>query len=361
MILLEISDSIKDEIKFIEDVNALLPTVIIVAIFKKSNREHIQNTLLAGARAFSVRPLKKEEFKSTINRVIELQDRLIRSTLNIPGEDEEVEKLHKTLIVFSPRGGVGTTTIASNLAIALQNNSKQKTLLLDGKQFFGHLDLFFNVLSRNNLLDLVPHLSELDSVILDEVIVEHISGIDLLLGPNSLPGAQGLHPENYFSLVNSLQQIYEYIVIDGGNAVSENIVTLLDVSQVIALVINPDLASLKDARDFIGVCNSLSYPSEKIVLLLNNSGLRNSLDITEIKKALNRELFGVVPTDPGATINAINYGVPVYYKDKKRKFSRSINKISLKMIGYLNRTPKRDVTKDQKANLELLDKSSKYG
>ena len=361
IIMLEIADSVKDEISFIEEVNAIMPTTIIIAIFKESNREQIQNVLLAGARAFCVQPLKRKDFQSTINRVIELQDRLIKSTLQISTDDESEDKAHKTLIVFSPRGGVGTTTIASNLAIAIQNNSNKKTLLLDGKQFFGHLDIFFNVMSRNNLLDLIPHLSELDQVLLDEVIVDHVSGIDLLLGPNSLPGAQGLHPENYYSLVNILQNIYEYIVIDGGNSVTENTVTLLDVSQTIVLVINPDLASLKDARDFIGICNSLTYPPEKLVVLLNNSGLRNSLDITEINKALGREVFGVIPSEPGIAMDAINFGVPAFYRDKKRKFSRSINKISKKMINYLEHSSSRKLKKDEKANLDLLDKSSRFG
>jgi pilus assembly protein CpaE len=361
LILLQISGSIKKDIDFIEEINAILPTTIIVAIFDESNREHIQNVLLSGARAFIVKPVKRNEFQSTINRVIELQDRLIKSTLQIPTEDEEEEKLHKTIVVFSPRGGVGTTTIASNLAIALQNISQQKTLLFDGKQFFGHLDIFFNVMSPNNLLDLVPHLSELDQVLLDEVIVEHASGIDLMLGPNSLPGAQGLHPDNYYSLVRKLQEIYEYIVIDGGHSVTENTVTLLDVSKVIALVINPDLASLKDARDFIGICNSLSYPTEKLVVLLNNLGLRNSLETAEINKALSREIFGTIPNDPATIINAINYGVPVYFRDKKRKFSRSIEKIGKQMIRYLNRPSARELKKEEKTNLDLLDKSSRFG
>jgi len=361
LILLQISASIKKEINFIEEINAILPSTIIVAIFDKSNREHIQNVLLAGARAFMVQPVKRNDFQSTINRVIELQDRLIKSTLQIPTKGEDEVKPHKTIVVFSPRGGAGTTTIASNLAIAIQNISQQKTLLFDGKQFFGHLDIFFNVMSPNNLLDLVPHLNELDQVLLDEVIVEHASGIDLMLGPNSLPGAQGLHPDNYFSLVSTLQDIYEYIVIDGGNSVTENTVTLLDVSQVITLVINPDLASLKDARDFIGICNSLSYPTEKLVVLLNNSGVRNALDTAEINKALDREIFGTIPSEPGVTINAINYGVPVYFRDRKRKFSRSIEKIGKKLIRYLNRPQVKDIKKEDKINLDLLDKSSRFG
>ena len=361
LILLEISDSIKDDINFVEEVNALLPTTIFVAIFRESNREQIQNALLAGVRAFLVEPLKKKEFQGTLNRVIELQERLITSTLNLPKGDADEEKQHKTMIVFSPRGGAGTTTIASNLAIAIQNNTNKKTLLFDGKQFFGHLDIFFNVMSRNTILDLVPHLSELDQVLIDEVIVEHLSGIDLLLGPSSLPGAQGLHPENYFDLVNRLQNIYEYIVIDGGNSVSENTVTLLDVSQVIVLVITPDLASLKDARDFIGVCNSLSYPKDKLVILLNNYGYRNSLDIAEINKALDREIFGIIPSDLSSTADAINFGIPVYFREKKRKFSRRIDKISKKFIRYLNRTQSRDLKIDEKTNLDLLDKSSRFG
>lgn len=168
LILLEITKSIKQEIKFIEEINALLPTTIIIAIFSKANRVHIQDVLLAGARAFSVQPLKRKDFESTIRRTVELQNRLIRSTKLIVQDSEEEVKQHKTVIVFSPRGGVGTTTIASNMAIAIKKNAKKKTLLLDGKQFFGHLDIFFNVMSQNNLIDLIPHLSELDQVILEK-------------------------------------------------------------------------------------------------------------------------------------------------------------------------------------------------
>ena len=117
-------DDVQKDIAFVEEVNALMPSTIFIAVFKESNREQIQNVLLAGARAFSVQPLNKKDFESTLNRVIELQERLIRSTLHMPDEEEEEEKPHKTLIVSSPRGGVGTTTIASNLAIAIQNKTR---------------------------------------------------------------------------------------------------------------------------------------------------------------------------------------------------------------------------------------------
>jgi pilus assembly protein CpaE len=125
---------------------------------------------------------------------------------------------------FSPGGG---RLFDVKPAIAPRRRPRPG-LLLEGKLFFGHLDVLLNLRTHNTLADLVPHANALDEGLVRDVVAEHVSGIEVLLGPADLQIAQGIRPQDLFAVISSLQRYYDYIVIDAGSLLNDNIVTLLD-------------------------------------------------------------------------------------------------------------------------------------
>jgi pilus assembly protein CpaE len=321
----------------IDELTVLFPEVAILPVLSEDQNNLVQAVMLAGARGFILQPFTQVELVKTFNRVIEILFRFFESTRTEQPTGEAVgeKRQHGTVVVFSPRGGVGCTTVASNLALAVWQRSNRETLLMDGKQFFGHLDVFFNVRAQNSIADLIPHISELDPILIRDVVIEHASGLKLLLGPNSMQVAQGVRPDDLYTMALSIQKMYPFFIIDGGHTISENVVTLLDLAYEIILVINPDLASLKDTREFFEVCKTLAYSKEKVQVVLNRANMPGAIRVSEIESALGAKLFAKIPNQEAEVLRSINRGVPLLYDNPKSKVSKAINNLGGSLLDHL--------------------------
>jgi len=229
-----------------------------------------------------------------------------------------------TFAVFSPKGGVGCTTIATNLAIGLHKTLKEDVLLIDGKHLFGHVALYLNLLTGNSITDLINHAGMLDQQLINQVVARHKSGIHVLPSPNSVEGAEGVAPEDLFSVLQGLQDVFPNIIIDAGSHLDENTVTYMDASDKILLVLNPDLASMRDAKQFIELSSSLSYPKEKILFVLNMMGRKEDIKREEIENILKMEVFGKIPADEDMALSSVNDGVPIIIKKPRHPISKAV-------------------------------------
>lgn len=250
-------------------------------------------------------------------------------------ENKNTDK-NTTLTVFSPKGGVGTTTIAINLAISLHKLIKEDVLVVDGKHLFGHLALYSNLRTNNSINDLIAHAGSLDDHLINQVVIQHNSGIYLLPSPTSIVEAQGIQPKELFRVIQSLKKIFPYIIVDGGNHLSDNAVTYMDTSDRIFVVLQSDLASIRDVKQFLELTTTvLSYPEEKTLLLLNLSGRKENIKKEEIEKILARNIFGTIPSDENIALSAINEGVPLMVKKPRHAISKAINEISEKILSII--------------------------
>ena len=149
-------------LEIIDDLSLQIPEIPIVAIIPGNDPLIAQQVMLAGARAFIVHPFTQTNLISTLRRIHDLDIRQTRTLKAAQPREAGTLQPLKTITVYSPRGGVGTSTVAVNLAIALSENTSGRVLLLEGKMFFGHQDVFLNIRQRNNIADLLPHANSLD-------------------------------------------------------------------------------------------------------------------------------------------------------------------------------------------------------
>jgi pilus assembly protein CpaE len=321
-------------VDLIDDIALQFPQIPLVAILPEEDPVMAQQVTLAGARAFLVQPFTQVNLLSTLRRVRDLEARRQLSISVSPSaEPEEQAHRMKTIAVFSPRGGVGCSTVAANLAIGLVEATHERVLLLEGKLYFGHLDVMLNIRVRNTLADLIPHSNALDPNLIDDVVNEHASGIDVLLGPSDVQVAQGIRPEDLYNVVASSQNYYDYIVIDAGSHLSENTVTMLDAADKILLVTTPDLASLHDASRFIQISRSLAYPDDKLMVVVNRAGLEGGVRSRDIEGALRHELFAQILDDEPTALRSLNRGIPMLIKYPRSKISRSIKSLAETLVS----------------------------
>jgi pilus assembly protein CpaE len=249
------------------------------------------------------------------------------------------EKPVKTIAVYSPRGGVGTSTVALNLALALHDETSSRVLLVEGKLAFGHMDVLLNLRTRNTLADLIPHANALDSGLVAEVVTEHATGLQVILGPNDLQVAQGIRAEDLFNVIEGLQRLYDFLVIDAGSTLNENTVTLLDAADRVLLVATPELASLHDVSRFVQLSRSLGYPPGKLLVVLNRAGQEGGVKTKDIESALHHELFGLVPEDGANALRSLNRGLPLIVRYPRSPASRAYQQLGRKLAGLATSAP----------------------
>ncbi len=318
----------------LDNLTSQFPWCAVVAILSEAEMVNLERVVLSGARAFIQYPYQKEKLVITIKRVVQLIERNQVPVQQEP-EQEMPETQKHTFTIFSPKGGVGTTTIATNLAISLQNTLKEEVLLLDGKQLFGHVPLHLNLLTGNSLTDLIAHAGMLDEQLIHQVAVKHSSGIRVLPSPSSVAEAQGIRPESLYKVLQNLQQVFPVMVIDGGNNLNDNTVTYMDSSDKVILVLNPDLASMRDIRQFIEISATLSYPREKLLFILNASGRKADIRKQEIENTLNIKFFGEIPADEDFALSCLNEGIPIMLKKNRHPISRAISQIAKKLVKLI--------------------------
>jgi pilus assembly protein CpaE len=362
-ILLVDSDSYKDSIlDQIDEVTINFPAVAIIVLLPEGESVSANKVMLAGARAFIMYPINSDELLDSLKRVKELQARVVMAMApETPGKLGR-EDYNRTIAVYSPRGGTGCTTVAVNLAIAYKNIVKEEVLLIDGKNFFGHVDLMLNLRSKNSLADLISHVASLDESLVTDVVSQHVSGINVLPSPESIALAQSIRPEDLYDVVLALQDMYPHIIIDVGSAITDNAVTLMDTAYKIVLVITPDLASLRDAQRFLQVSYTLNYPPDKILIVLNQTGTKGGVKTGEIKQALQGEIFASIPYDNPDVIRSLNRGVPLLTSNPNGAASKSIRNLAKGLYKIEKQSRKSEQESTAKGSeYDALSESSRRG
>jgi len=306
----------------------------VVAILSESEKVDSDQVLLSGARDFIQYPYQSDNLVITIKRVIERLERNQANSSLTPVLDTYV-KPKNTFTIFSPKGGVGTTTISTNLAISLQKTIKEDVLVIDGKHLFGHIALYYNIRTGNSITDLIANVGNLDERLIKQVVVRHSSGIYVLPSPNSIVEAQGIKPEDLYKVIQSLQMVFPNIIIDGGNNLDENTVTYMDSSDKILLVLNPDIASMRDARKFMEISATLSYPKDKMLLILNLTGKKADVKREEIENILKMKIFGKIPADSNLALSSLNEGVPIMLKKPHHPISKAFVNITKELVKII--------------------------
>ena len=344
----------------IDDLALQFPNAAVVAILPGSDPVMAQRVMLAGARGFVVQPFTQINLLSVLRRMVELETRRqpakSSSVFNLP---EAIRPL-RSIAVFSPRGGAGTTTVAANLAVSLVEETGSKVLLMEGKLFFGHLEVMLNIHAQNNLADLLPHASHLDDGLIRDVIAEHTSGIHVLLAPNNVQVAQGVRADDLYNIFVALTRMYDYIIIDNGSMLSESSVTMMDAVDRILLVTNPDLAALHDTSRFIQLSRSLGYSPDKILTVLNRAGIDGGVRQKDIETVLHYQLYAQVPNDPGAALRSLNRGIPMAVRYPRSPASRSIREMAKNLIDITLSEASRSASQEH-GGRDVLLASSQLG
>lgn len=238
----------------------------------------------------------------------------------------------KVFSVFSLRGGVGTTSIAVNLAIAISQLLEIKTCLWDMALSGGQCALMLNLRPRNTLASLAgwPE-GTIEEGLLSSMILDHESGIALLPAPQAFEEGDLVTRATVDLVWPPLQLIAPYIVVDAGNHFTDPAISILERCDAILLTMAPELASVNAAYQAIRLFEEMGLSRSKILPVINQMIPRSSLSSEKIAEGLKMEIFAEIPFDTINMVRAINQGTPFFKLAPKSPVCAALTKMAQRL------------------------------
>ncbi|MFL5779654.1 MAG: response regulator [Chloroflexota bacterium] len=214
---------------------------------------------------------------------------------------------------YGAKGGVGTTTIAINTAIALHRELGRKVALVDGNLQFGDHRVFLDLgLDRKSIVDLVTATS-IDQDLIKNVLVKHDSGVDLLLAPPSPETAELVTPDHMPVILDLLRSLYDYVLVDIDKRLDDINLGILEASDTIFVIMTADLSCLKNVRLVLETIGHLGYEPRRVQLVLNRSNAFTGINVKNAEGALKRAIDHQVVNEYRGAISALNSGAPFMF------------------------------------------------
>jgi pilus assembly protein CpaE len=272
----------------------------IFAVALSSDPDLILQAMRAGANEFFTWPLDEETFQGAIRRTAARRDTA-----------QGARPASTTLAFFGAKGGAGTTTVAVNCAVELARLSARPTVIIDLKSGLGEVALFLGVRPRYTLLDAVDNLHRLDREFLRELVVKHKSGLEILAGSDQFDRPGASDGSAIEELLRLLARQYEYIVIDAGSQINSCTVAALYGADMMYLVANPDVPSVRNAQRLLDRVRQLGACGERVRVLLNRAAEPYPIPPKQIENALGHPIHHTFPSDYKTVSTALNSGVPL--------------------------------------------------
>ncbi len=343
VVLMDINMPDIDGISATEQLALRAPRVAVIMMSVQGEADYLRRSMLAGAREFLVKPFSSDELTASIRQVCQRErDKMSRigplaaapaagsshsslSTRSEPGQ---------LIAVFSPKGGVGRTTIAANVAIAAAADVGKKVILVDGSFQFGDIGVLLNLNPKNKTIaDLVPELEGGDPESLDPYIINHSSGIRVLLAPPTPEMAELVTVNAVRRALELLRMQADLVIVDCMSSFSDTTLMILDEADTILTILSLEITSIKNMRLFLEVADHLGYPAGKIRLVLNRADAALGIRVPDVEQSIGRKVDHTIVSDGRSVVYALNRGVPFYLSNREAPVSQDILKIAQAISG----------------------------
>ncbi|MDP9223691.1 MAG: AAA family ATPase [Actinomycetota bacterium] len=221
-------------------------------------------------------------------------------------------RARRTVAVYSPKGGVGTTTVATNIAIAAVARRPDRVILVDFALQFGGVATLLNLDPKQTIADVVRDESSLrEPELLRTYAMRHDSGLHVLAAPAAPEAAETITPAHVASIISTLLEGYDLVVVDAGSTLDERVMTIFQAVETVILTMTPEIGALKAMHallDYMGEAGTIGHKS---TFVLNNLFGREILKLRDVESFLGTKVGIELPYDPFLYLKAVNEGVPI--------------------------------------------------
>lgn len=324
LIMVAFEEPIARPLKTIENL-ANNKSSLVIAISSLGDSDYLRKAMRAGAREYLVKPIKPKELTRAVQAVLEEERRrkLQADSGSIRGD---------VFTILGPKGGIGKTTLAANLAVSLALQTKQRVAIVDLALQLGDVAMMLDIVPERTIADMTGFSRVLEPEMLESFLAPHSSGVKVLaaatdVDPKGVPTAALVG-----QILENLARSYDYVVVDGDHLLTPVLWKALEITTLILMVTSPDTSSLKNTRVFLEVLRSQGYTDDKIKLFINYPYQQNGISPAELGKILNYPIYWKMPHDTTCS-QCANLGQAFVEARPKAKISQNVLQLARTISG----------------------------
>jgi pilus assembly protein CpaE len=330
VVLVGVEDPPARALQTIESLTELLPDSPVLAYSSQKDAESARRTVVAGARDYLTKPLKTDEVIKAIQTALSQQERrrALTSGDPVPG----LRSTGMVITIFGAKGGIGKTTVATNLATAFVAMNAGSAVIVDMDTVFGDAAMMLDVPVEASLVEAAERIDELDREKLGSYLVQHETGVKVLPAPFEPVDWRNVSTEAVEKVLTLLAQTHDFVVIDCPATFTDLVAVALEKATVVLLMTSLDITSIKDTTTALKLLSSGINNEDKIKLVVNHATSANSLREEDVSKVLRREVFWSIPHDEEIAASA-QLGAPVVTDRPLSKVSQTITELAAMLAG----------------------------
>ncbi len=310
-----------DSVREVQHLFELRPDLAVILVADEMSTDVLRTAIRLGIKDVIETPVTKESIEESL--------RLLAPVAGT-GEDRTVwkSKIGKVVTIMSPKGGAGKTVTASNVAVSLAEWSEpDRVVVMDGDLQFGDICIALQVEPKHTIVDAARDIEKLDEEMLSSLLARHNSGLRVLAAPLEPALADEVSTPVVVRTIGMLRRMFDYIVIDTAPFLDEPVLSILERSDVVLLVVDMDLPSVKNAKLALDTLRLIKFPFEKIKLVLNRNNSKARLDVGELERSLGLRVEASVVSDK-LVPRAVNEGVPVVQLNPRSRVARDFRSVA---------------------------------
>lgn len=272
----------------------------VLALSDNPSVDLIIEIMRAGAKEFVPIPIIKSEFFESLNKLL--------------AEFNETKKTNncKIISIFSNKGGIGKTSLATNLALELSKITKENIALIDLNFQMGDITTFLDLKPSFNISYMLENLDKINETFLLSTLERYKkTSLYVLADPPYFKQADNIQPRQITKLFNTLKETFSYIIVDAEASFEGKNIAALDNSDLVLLVTVANLPALRNTQRCLELFEKLGYDKEKVKIVVNRYMENDEIKETDVEKVLSKKIYWKIPNNYFAIMTAINKGIPV--------------------------------------------------
>ena len=311
------------------------PSLVLMLVAEEVTADLLRKGMRAGVSDVLEAPLDEEKIEAAIQQFAhDVLRRQTPSSSSSTSASAEGRDKGRIITVTSAKGGSGKTVLATNLALVLNRLPDTKVCLVDADLQFGDVCLVLQLEPRFTMVNASHELHHLDPELLDSLLTEHPSGLKVLAAPLEPAFADDITTAGLMQMLDVLKETYDYVIVDTAAMLDELILSLIEKSDDILMLVDMDLPSVKNAKLALETLRLLKFSTANVQLVMNRSNSKAKLDNKEIEGALKMEIAASIPSD-AVVAASVNEGRPVVETDPKSKVSKGFESVAALIAGKI--------------------------
>jgi pilus assembly protein CpaE len=311
-----------------------LAAIPVLCVSQTDDVEERIRFLEAGADDVMAKPFDARELEARVEALLLRFQRSKDLSALVASDGVTVARTRRVVAVHSPKGGVGTSTVATNVAMAAAQRKPDRVVIVDLDLQFGQVATHLNVEPRQTLADVVRDEAALrEAELLRTYATRHDSGLHVLAAPTGPENAALVTADHVDRILTTLLDTYDQVVIDAGSWVDERTLQVFEHAESVLFVVNPEIAALKAMTALIEYLSEAGTVAAKSSFVLNNTFGREILKARDVEQALGTKVEAELPYDPFLYLKAVNEGVPIVVGAPRSAAAERLAKLSNTAFG----------------------------